>query len=150
MIGSYMVNVNDTETESNNTEHCFKPFTPKLDNIKPMEIIMNLPIVQDIEFDLEYISTHGEQYALEPNLCNKCCPLLRHFQLREPHVQDLYKNNCCFQFLENAAQMYDIKLYVNLKTPVFQLENILVCHPPERPRGVIILTHKNAQIKGKT
>ena len=129
-----MGNVKDTEIETNDTEYCFKPFTPNIDNIKPMEIITNLSIVRGLEFDHEYISTHVEQYALEPNLCNKCCPLSKHFQLREPHVQDLYKSNCHFQFLEDAAQTYDIEPYANLKTPVFHLENISVRHPPEQPR----------------
>ena len=134
MIGSYAVNAEGIEPGSNDTEdtkHCFKPFTLCIDNIKPMEIIMNLPIVPDLEFDHEYISTHIEQYALEPNLCNRCCPLSRHFQLREPHVQDLYKSNCCFQFLEDTVQTYDIEPYVSLKTQVFQLENISIQHPPE-------------------
>ena len=119
-----MVNVKSTKDDDNNVEHCFKPFAPSIENIKLMEIITNLPIVRDLEFDHEYISTHIEQYALEPNLCNKCCPLSKHFQLREPHVQDLYKSNCHFQFLEDAVQTYDIEPYASLKSPVYQLENI--------------------------
>ena len=65
-------------------------------------------------------------------------------------MQDLYKSNCRFQFIEDAAQTYDIEPYVSLKTPVFQLENISVCHPPKRPRCVIILTREHAHIEGKT
>ena len=87
-------------------------------------------------------------YSLNPTLCSNCCPATKYFQTPEPYIQKLYDETVKWKLREGASPSIDIPPYKGLKDPVYVPGNIRVRHPPNRPRGHIILKRQMTELSG--
>ena len=119
----------------------FPPFLPNLPDraIKAMDIVSNLEVTRDLEFDNEYINEMVEKFSLTPILCHKCNDLSKHFMDPAYHVNKLYIKNAKWVLNKNSINSMDIEPYRNLTVPVFDISNIALQHPANRPVGKIHL-----------
>ena len=137
----------------NNQDDIFPPFSPNLSEktgIRSMDIISNLEITKDLEFDHQYILEMIEKFNLTPILCNKCNDLSKHFLDPSFYVNQLYLKNARWVLNENSVLSMDIEPYKNLKVPIFDVQNIKLNHPPNRPIGKIHLVREASEIKQKS
>ena len=71
----------------------FPPFLPNLSartGLRAMDIISNLEVTRDLEFDNEYINDMVEKFSLTPILCHKCNDLSKHFMDPAYYVNKKY------------------------------------------------------------
>ena len=116
----------------------FQPFNPDLNaSTQPMQIIANLPVMRDGEFDHEYMANHIEQLQMDPTLCSNCSPATKYFCSPEPVVQELYKKSCNWKLSTGSVLSMDIKPYNTLSTPYYYPQHLGVRHPQNRPRGQV-------------
>ena len=129
---------NDTNVSSVDV---FPPFRPNLatKDIKEMDIISNLENTADLEFDNSYINEVIERFSLTPILCHKCNDLSKYFLDPSYHINKKYIENARWVLNANAVNSMDIDPYRNLKLPIFDVSNIGVQHPSNRPMGKIHL-----------
>ena len=90
------------------------------DEIKAMDIMSNLTKIKDLDFDHCYILEHVNELGLQPTLCNHYCPLSKYFCTPEMYINDLYKWNSSFEFIEDFFKTINILPYKKLKA--------LFCH----------------------
>ena len=132
---------NDTNSSSVDV---FPPFRPNLatKDIKEMDIISNLENTADLEFDNSYINEVIERFSLTPILCHKCNDLSKYFLDPSYHINKKYIENARWVLNANAVNSMDIDPYRSLKLPIFDVSNIGVQHPPNRPMGKIHLVRQ--------
>ena len=71
---SFVTNVISEDTEGDIFPEIFPPFPPNLDkrqDIKAMDIISNLEVMKDLEFDHQYINVMSEKFSLTPTKLQK-------------------------------------------------------------------------------
>ena len=134
----------------NNQDDIFPPFSPNLSEktgIKAMDIISNLEVTKDLEFDHQYILEMIEN--LTPILCNKCNDLSKHFLDPSFYVNQLYLKNARWVPNKNSVISMDIEPYKDLTVPIFDIQNIKLNHPSNRPIGKIHLVREASEIRQK-
>ena len=145
---SFMTNVITDDSES--LLEIFPLFPPDLinrQNVKPMNIISNLEITKDFEFDHIFINDMIKKFALTPSLCNHCNDLSRHFLDPESYIHQLYLKNARWVLNKNSILSMQLEPYKSLKLPIFDISNITVQHPPNRPCGKIHLVCDSSNIE---
>ena len=86
-----------------------------------MDVISNLEVTLDLEFDSEYIQHIIEKFALTPILCNKCSDLTRHLMDPEFYTNELYVKNARWVRNKDTVDTMDISPYNNLTLPIFDI-----------------------------
>ena len=141
-------------TQSNdNQSEVFPPFYPNLstrDGLREMEIISNLEVSKDLEFDNRYIVDMIEKFSLTPILCNKCNDLSKHFMEPSFYVNKLYIKNAKWVLNKNSVNSMNIEPYNKLTVPIFDISNITLKHPENRPIGKIHLVREASEIHQKS
>ena len=120
----------------------FPPFYPVLEenNSKIHGVLSsNFEVVRDLEFNHEYILEMIDKFSISPNMCNKCNDLSKVFLNPEYYYNELYIRNSRWELNEGSVLSLNMKPYNELAVPIFDIRNIAVKHPPERPRGKIHL-----------
>merc|ERR1712237_114897 len=114
-----------------------------------MDIISNLENTADLEFDNAYTNEVIEKFSLTPILCHKCNDLSKYFLDPSYHINKKYIENARWVLNANAVNSMDIDPYRSLKLPIFDVSNIGVQHPSNRPMGKIHLVRQASQIHEK-
>ena len=143
-----MVRINMLESDV----EVFPPFAPKLDDrqkISKMDVISNLEVTKDFEFDHEYISEMVSRFSLTPILCNKCNDLSRHFLQPSNYINDLYVKNARWVKNEFSVMSMDVEPYKSLVRPIYDMSNVSVRHPSSSPSGKINLVRDLSMINDK-
>ena len=121
---------------NDNVETVFPPFSHNIDNrknIQSMDIFSNLYNTRDLEFDHNYISEQIEKFSITPILCSKCNDLSRHFQRPDSYINELYLRDATWRLNSDATLSMDILPYSKLTVPIYDISNINVKHPSNRP-----------------
>ena len=141
-----------TLTSNDTREEIFPSFLPNIEqkpHVKRMDIISNLEDVKNLEFDSEYITDMIEKFSVTPILCNKCNDLSKHFMSPEFYTNELYIQNARWVPKKEAIVSMNMFPYNKLTTPVFDIANINILHPNERPMGKIHLVREASELKDK-
>ena len=115
-------------------------------DLKPMEVISNLEVVRDLEFNHQYINDQIEKFAITPILCNNCNDLSRHFLDPAFYTNELYVKNSKWILNADSKLTMDLSPYNELTIPIFDIRNINILHPDDRPRGKIHLCREASTI----
>ena len=118
-------------------------------DLKPMEVISNLEVVRDLEFNHQYINDQIEKFAITPILCNNCNDLSRHFLDPAFYTNELYLKNSKWILNSDSKLTMDLPPYNELTIPIFDIRNVNILHPDDRPRGKIHLCREASTIINK-
>ena len=111
-----------------------------------MDILTNLEAVRDLEFHHEYISDQIEKFAITPILCNNCNDLSRHFLHPAFYTNELYVKNSKWILNSDSKLTMDIFPYNELTISIYDVRNVSMSHPADRPRGKIHLCREASNI----
>ena len=103
---------NSSDTSDDAPVDVFPDFFPNLsdrDGIRAMDIISNLEVTRDLEFDNEYINDMVEKFSLTPILCHKCNDLSKHFMDPAYHVNKMYIKNAKWVLNKNSVNSMEIE-----------------------------------------
>ena len=90
-----------------------------------------------------------EKFSIHPNQCNKCNNLSKVFMNPEYYYNNLYIKNSKWKLNEGAKLSLDMEPYRSLTVPLFDIRNINIQHPRNRPRGKIHLIRETSDLQGK-
>ena len=131
----------------------FPPFLPNLstrDGLREMDIISNLEVTRDLEFDNRYIVDMIEKFSITPILCHKCNDLSKHFMDPAYYVNKKYVKNAKWVLNKNSINSMNIEPYNSLTVPVFDISNIALQHPANKPVGKIHLVRESSELHEKS
>ena len=123
-----------TECSEIAQKEVYPSFLPDLENrknLREMDVISNLEVVRDLEFDSDYINSMIQKFSLTPILCHKCNDFSKFFMNPEHHTNQLYIKNARWVKNSNASDTMDIFPYNSLKLPIYDISNSSVCHPKQ-------------------
>ena len=103
-----------------------------------MQVILNLEVVQDLEFHHQYIAEQIEKFTLTPILCNHCNNLSKHFLHPSFYTNELYLRNSRWVLNSDSKLTLDMHPYNQLTFPIYDIRNIKISHPSDRPMGKFI------------
>ena len=141
--------INKTKSSFKNEVDPFPPVPSDIStrqDIKQMEIFTNLEAVRDLEFCHEYISDQIEKFAISPILCNNCNDLSRHFLHPAFYTNELYVKNSKWIINSDSKLTMDMLPYNQLTIPIYDVCNVDISHPANRPRGKIHLCREASNI----
>ena len=115
-----------------------------------MDIISNLEVTHDLEFDSFYIENMIEKFSLTPILCSKCSDLTQHLMDPEFYTNELYVKNARWVRNKDAVCTMDIPPYNELTLPIYDIANIKVRHPANRIMGKIHLVREVSEVKQRS
>ena len=118
-------------------------------DIKEMDVISNLEITKDLEFNHEFIQGQIEKFSITPTLCNKCNMLSKHFMDPTYFINELYLKNSKWILNPNSKLTMDMSPYNKLTVPIFDINNVSLVHPDDRPRGKVHLCREASAIINK-
>ena len=90
-----------------------------------------------------------EKFSLNPNQCNTCHDLSKVFLNSEYYYNELYVKISKWILNKNSVLSVDIEPYNSLKIPIFDIRNINLKYPAQRPRGKIHIERDSSNIKQK-
>ena len=115
-----------------------------------MDIISNLEVIRDLEFDSDYIEQMIEKFSLTPILCHKCSDLTQHLMDPSFYTNQLYVKNARWVRNKDAACSMNIEPYNKLTLPIFDIANIKVRHPENRIMGKIHLVREVSEVRERS
>ena len=139
---------NHYEDDSNIGE-TFPPLSSDISNkpeIKEMEVLSNLDNVRDLEFSHKFIAHQIDKFAITPILCNNCNDLSKHLLDPAYYTNELYVKNSKWILNSDSKLTMEISPYKDLTIPIFDISNINISHPENRPRGKIHLCRELSDI----
>ena len=147
-----MAKVHKIKASDNKTKNeIFPAFFPIL-NCKPYNtkaFTSNLEVSSDFELNHEYINKMVEKFSLNYNQCNTCHDLSKVFLNPEYYYNELYVKNSKWILNKNSVLSVDIEPYNSLKIPIFDIRNINLKYPAQRPHGKIHIVRESSNIKQK-
>ena len=90
-----------------------------------------------------------EKFSLNPNQCNTCHDLSKVFLNPEYYYNELYVKNSKWILNKNSVLSVDIEPYNSLKIPIFDIRNINLKYPAQRPRRKIHIVRESSNNKQK-
>ena len=111
-----------------------------------MDVLSNLENVCDLEFSHEFIADQIDKFAITPILCNNCNDLSKHLLDPAYYTNELYVKNSKWILNEDSKLTMDMSPYKDLTIPIFDIRNINISHPDDRPRGKIYLCRESSDI----
>ena len=88
-------------------------------DIKAMDVISNLEVVKDLEFNHEFIQDQIEKFSITPILCNKCNDLSKHFMDPAYYTNELYLKNSKWILNKDSKLTMDLSPYNKSTVPIF-------------------------------
>ena len=129
----------------------FLSYYPDLKKQSKMQSVLttNHKVTQDLEFDHLYILEMIEKFSISLNQCNKCDDLSKVFMNLEYYHNNLYIKNSSWKLNAGSILSLDMEPYKCLKIPLFNIRNVGIQYPPERPRGKIHIVRESSDILEK-
>ena len=140
--------INEPEDISENCK-TFPPISSDISNkpdIKEMDVLSNLENVRDLEFSHEFIADQIDKFAITPILCNNCNDLSKHLLDPAYYTNELYVKNSKWILNADSKLTMEMSPYQELTIPIFDIRNIDISHPDDRPRGKIYLCRESSDI----
>lgn len=137
----------------NDTIEIFPPSSSDVSqrtDIKPSQIISNLEVTRDLKFHHQYISEQIDKFTVTPILCNKCNDLSRHFLDPAFNTNELYVCNSKWVLNPDSKLTMVLDAYKGLTFPIYDIRNIKISHPSDRPIGKIHLRREASDIQKKS
>ena len=147
-----MAKVHKIKASDNKTKNeIFPAFFPIL-NCKPYNtkaFTSNLEVSSDFELNHEYINKMVEKFSLNPNQCNTCHDLSKVFLNPEYYYNELYVKNSKWILNKNSVLSINVEPYNSLKIPIFDIRNINLKYPAQKPRRKILIVRESSNNKQK-
>ena len=109
----------------------------------------NHEVTRDLEFNHFYIIEMIEKFSISPNQCNKCNDLSKVFMNPEYYYNNLYIRNSSWKLNKDSVLSLEMEPYKSLKIPLFDIRNVAIKHPLDRPRGKIHIVRESSDILEK-
>ena len=90
-----------------------------------------------------------EKFSISPNQCNKCNDLSKVFMNPEYYYNNLYIKNSSWKLNKGLVLSLEMEPYKSLKIPLFDIRNVAIKHPPDRPQGKIHIVRESSDILEK-